>query len=44
MHPDYGPVESWAAEGSGVKMRADFLDFESRYSLVLRRLLILFQY
>ena len=31
LHPDDGSVESWTAEGSGDKMRADFADFEPRY-------------
>ena len=29
-HPDDGSVESWTAEGSAEKMRADFADFEPR--------------
>ncbi len=29
-HPDDGSVESWTAEGSADKMRADFADFEPR--------------
>jgi hypothetical protein len=32
LHPDDGSVESWTAEGSGDKMRADFADFEPRYA------------
>ena len=31
LHPDDGSVESWTAEGSADKMRADFADFEPRY-------------
>lgn len=34
LHPDDGSVESWTAEGSGDKMRADFSDFEPRYATV----------
>ncbi|GBE85602.1 FAD-dependent monooxygenase OpS4 [Sparassis crispa] len=30
LHPDDGSVESWTAEGSADKMRADFADFEPR--------------
>ena len=30
LHPDDGSVESWTAEGSAEKMRADFADFEPR--------------
>ena len=30
-HPDDGPFESWTAEGSADKMRADFDDWEPRY-------------
>lgn len=30
IHPDDGSVESWTAEGSADKMRADFSDFEPR--------------
>lgn len=29
-HPDDSSVESWTAEGSTEKMRADFADFEPR--------------
>ena len=31
-HPDDGSVESWTAEGSADKMRADFADYEPRYA------------
>lgn len=31
LHPDDNSVESWTAEGSADKMRADFADFEPRY-------------
>jgi salicylate hydroxylase len=31
LHPDDGSVESWTAEGSADKMRADFADFEPRF-------------
>ena len=34
LHPDDGSVESWTAEGSAEKMRADFDDFEPRCELV----------
>ena len=30
LHPDDDSVESWSAEGSADKMRADFADFEPR--------------
>ena len=30
VHPDDGSVESWTAEGSADKMRADFADYEPR--------------
>lgn len=30
LHPDDGSVESWAAEGSADKMRADFAGWEPR--------------
>ncbi len=32
IHPDDGSVESWTAEGSADKMRADFADYEPRYA------------
>jgi salicylate hydroxylase len=35
IHPDDGSVESWTAEGSAEKMRADFADFEPRYGCFL---------
>ena len=31
LHPDDGSVESWTAEGSAEKMRADFADYDPRY-------------
>ncbi|KAI1787246.1 FAD/NAD(P)-binding domain-containing protein [Ganoderma leucocontextum] len=34
-HPDDGSVESWTAEGSADKMRADFADFEPRLRKIL---------
>ncbi|KAI0357273.1 FAD/NAD(P)-binding domain-containing protein [Trametes cingulata] len=34
-HPDDGSVESWTAEGSADKMRADFADFEPRVRKLL---------
>ncbi|RDX43059.1 FAD/NAD(P)-binding domain-containing protein [Lentinus brumalis] len=34
-HPDDGSVESWTAEGSADKMRADFADFEPRVRKIL---------
>ncbi|KAI0739994.1 FAD/NAD(P)-binding domain-containing protein [Daedaleopsis nitida] len=34
-HPDDGSVESWTAEGSADKMRADFADFEPRLGKIL---------
>ncbi|KAI0667175.1 FAD/NAD-P-binding domain-containing protein [Trametes maxima] len=34
-HPDDGSVESWTAEGSAEKMRADFSDFEPRIRKLL---------
>ncbi|CDO72572.1 hypothetical protein BN946_scf184983.g55 [Trametes cinnabarina] len=34
-HPDDGSVESWTAEGSADKMRADFADFEPRIRKLL---------
>lgn len=30
VHPDDGSVESWTAEGSAEKMRADFAGWDSR--------------
>jgi len=39
IHLDEGPVESWVAEGSGVKIVRQFADFEPQYSLMPRRLL-----
>ena len=30
IHPDDGSVESWNAEGSADKMRADFVGWEPR--------------
>lgn len=33
LHPDDGSVESWTAEGSSDKMRADFAGWEPRYVL-----------
>ena len=30
IHPDDGSVESWTAEGSAEKMRADFEGWEPR--------------
>lgn len=30
-HPDDGSVESWTAEGSADKMRADFAGWDYRY-------------
>ncbi|KAI0820847.1 FAD/NAD-P-binding domain-containing protein [Trametes gibbosa] len=35
IHPDDGSVESWTAEGSAEKMRADFADFEPRIRKLL---------
>ncbi|ETW76283.1 hypothetical protein HETIRDRAFT_156655 [Heterobasidion irregulare TC 32-1] len=35
LHPDDGSVESWTAEGSADKMRADFKDFEPRVQKLL---------
>ncbi|KAI8976310.1 FAD/NAD-P-binding domain-containing protein [Trametes punicea] len=35
VHPDDGSVESWTAEGSADKMRADFADFEPRVRKLL---------
>jgi len=35
LHPDDGSVESWTAEGSADKMRADFADFEPRVKKLL---------
>ncbi|KAI0925362.1 hypothetical protein AcV7_005629 [Taiwanofungus camphoratus] len=35
LHPDDGSVESWTAEGSADKMRADFADFEPRVQKLL---------
>lgn len=35
LHPDDGSVESWTAEGSAEKMRADFADFEPRVQKML---------
>jgi len=35
LHPDDGSVESWTAEGSADKMRADFADFEPRVQKML---------
>ncbi|KAI0032304.1 FAD/NAD-P-binding domain-containing protein [Vararia minispora EC-137] len=35
LHPDDGSVESWTAEGSADKMRADFADFEPRAKKLL---------
>ncbi|EPQ53357.1 FAD/NAD P-binding domain-containing protein [Gloeophyllum trabeum ATCC 11539] len=35
LHPDDGSVESWTAEGSADKMRADFADFEPRVRKLL---------
>nr|WJQ78195.1 4-hydroxybenzoate decarboxylase [Panus rudis] len=35
LHPDDGSVESWTAEGSAEKMRADFADFEPRVQKLL---------
>ncbi|RDX40070.1 FAD/NAD(P)-binding domain-containing protein [Lentinus brumalis] len=34
-HPDDGSVESWTAEGSADKMRADFADYEPRVRKIL---------
>ncbi|PIL32084.1 hypothetical protein GSI_06789 [Ganoderma sinense ZZ0214-1] len=34
-HPDDGSVESWTAEGSADKMRADFADFDPRLRKIL---------
>lgn len=31
VHPDDGSVESWTAEGSAEKMRADFAGWEPRF-------------
>ncbi|KAI0721770.1 hypothetical protein C8Q72DRAFT_787710 [Fomitopsis betulina] len=36
LHPDDGSVESWTAEGSADKMRADFADFEPRIQKLLK--------
>ncbi|KZT03048.1 FAD/NAD(P)-binding domain-containing protein [Laetiporus sulphureus 93-53] len=36
IHPDDGSVESWTAEGSADKMRADFADFEPRIQKMLK--------
>ena len=30
IHPDDGSVESWTAEGSADKLRADFADYDPR--------------
>lgn len=30
IHPDDGSVESWTAEGSADKMKADFMGWELR--------------
>ncbi|PIL28047.1 hypothetical protein GSI_09799 [Ganoderma sinense ZZ0214-1] len=35
IHPDDGSVESWTAEGSADKMRADFADYEPRIRKIL---------
>ncbi|KAI0067398.1 FAD/NAD-P-binding domain-containing protein [Artomyces pyxidatus] len=35
LHPDDGSVESWTADGSAEKMRADFADFEPRVQKLL---------
>ncbi|EIW53098.1 FAD/NAD-P-binding domain-containing protein [Trametes versicolor FP-101664 SS1] len=35
IHPDNGSVESWNAEGSADRMRADFADFEPRIRKLL---------
>ncbi|KAH9850511.1 FAD/NAD-P-binding domain-containing protein [Lenzites betulinus] len=35
IHPDDGSIESWTAEGSAEKMRADFADFEPRVRKLL---------
>ncbi|KAI5117861.1 hypothetical protein M0805_007704 [Coniferiporia weirii] len=35
IHPDDGSVESWTAEGSAEKMRADFADWEPRVEKLL---------
>ncbi|KAH8116622.1 FAD/NAD-binding domain-containing protein [Phellopilus nigrolimitatus] len=35
LHPDDGSVESWTAEGSAEKMRADFDDYEPRIKKLL---------
>ncbi|OJT05234.1 3-hydroxybenzoate 6-hydroxylase 1 [Trametes pubescens] len=35
IHPDNGSVESWNAEGSADRMRADFADFEPRVRKLL---------
>ncbi|KAI0052821.1 FAD/NAD-P-binding domain-containing protein [Auriscalpium vulgare] len=35
LHPDDGSVESWTADGSAEKMRADFADFEPRVKKLL---------
>ncbi|KAK7687183.1 hypothetical protein QCA50_009687 [Cerrena zonata] len=35
LHPDDNSVESWTAEGSADKMRADFADFEPRVQKLL---------
>ena len=34
IHPDDGSVESWTAEGSADKLRADFADYDPRYVLI----------
>ncbi|EKM59723.1 uncharacterized protein PHACADRAFT_250403 [Phanerochaete carnosa HHB-10118-sp] len=36
LHPDDGSVESWSAEGSAEKMRADFKDYEPRVQKLLQ--------
>ncbi|TBU42614.1 FAD/NAD(P)-binding domain-containing protein [Dichomitus squalens] len=35
IHPDDGSVESWTAEGSADKMRAEFADYEPRIRKIL---------
>ncbi|KAI1787247.1 FAD/NAD(P)-binding domain-containing protein [Ganoderma leucocontextum] len=35
IHPDDGSVESWTAEGSADKMRAEFADYEPRVRKIL---------
>ncbi|KAL4247676.1 FAD/NAD(P)-binding domain superfamily protein [Abortiporus biennis] len=37
LHPDDGSVESWSAEGSADKMRAEFSDFEPRVQKLLAK-------